>query len=218
MPDPINWSLVWPYYLAAFALAYLLGSVPFGLVLTRLAGLGDIRKIGSGNIGATNVLRTGRKGLAAATVLLDGGKGAVAVLIAGIWGPDMALMAGYGAVIGHLLPIWLRFKGGKAVATTLGVLLAIAFPVGVAACVTWLVVAAATRYSSLASLLSVAAAPFYALYLPLLWAGGAEALGDRQIAIFAAILAVLVWIKHHANIRRLLNGTETRIGHRDRGA
>jgi glycerol-3-phosphate acyltransferase PlsY len=218
MPDPISWSLVWPYYLAAFAGAYLLGSVPFGLVLTRLAGLGDIRNIGSGNIGATNVLRTGRKGLAAATLLLDGAKGAVAVLIAGRWGPDMALMAGYGALLGHLFPVWLKFKGGKGMATTLGVLLAIDFPVGAAACLTWLLVAVVTRYSSLASLLSIAAAPLYALYLPLLWKSGAESLGDRQVAVFAAILAVLVWCKHHSNIRRLLNGTETRIGHRDRGA
>lgn len=218
MPDPISWSLVWPYYLAAFAGAYLLGSIPFGLVLTRLAGLGDIRRIGSGNIGATNVLRTGRKGLAAATLLLDGAKGAVAVLIAGHWGPDMALMAGYGAVIGHLFPVWLKFMGGKGVATTLGVLLAINFPVGLAACITWLVVAAVTRYSSVAALLALAAAPLYALYLPLLWAGGAESIGDRQIAVFAAILAILVWIKHHSNIRRLLSGTETKIGRREERA
>lgn len=218
MPDPISWSLVWPYYLAAFAGAYLLGSIPFGLVLTRLAGLGDIRRIGSGNIGATNVLRTGRKGLAAATLLLDGAKGAVAVLIAGHWGPDMALMAGYGAVIGHLFPVWLKFRGGKGVATTLGVLLAINFPVGLAACITWLVIAAVTRYSSVAALLALAAAPLYALYLPLLWAGGAESIGDRQIAVFAAILAILVWIKHHSNIRRLLSGTETKIGRREERA
>jgi acyl phosphate:glycerol-3-phosphate acyltransferase len=215
MPDPISWSLVWPYYLAAFVGAYLLGSVPFGLVLTQLAGLGDIRRVGSGNIGATNVLRTGRKGLALATLLLDGGKGAVAVLIASRWGPDTALMAGYGAVIGHLFPVWLKFKGGKGVATALGVLLAIEFPVGIAACVTWLLVAAVTRYSSVAALLAVAAAPLYALYLPLLWASGAESIGNRQIAVFAAILAVLVWIKHHGNIRRLLSGTETKIGRRE---
>jgi glycerol-3-phosphate acyltransferase PlsY len=212
MPDPISWSLVWPYYLAAFSLSYLLGSVPFGLVLTKLSGLGDIRAIGSGNIGATNVLRTGRKGLAAATLLLDGAKGAIAVLIAGLWGPDMALMAGYGALLGHLFPVWLRFKGGKGVATTLGVLLAIAFPIGAAACLTWLIVAVLFRYSSLASLVSVALAPVYALFLPLLWRTGAESIGDRQIAVFAAILAVLVWIKHHENIRRLLNGTESKIG------
>jgi acyl phosphate:glycerol-3-phosphate acyltransferase len=216
MPSPISWSLVWPYYLAAFSFAYLLGSIPFGLVLTKLAGLGDIRSIGSGNIGATNVLRTGRKGLALATLLLDGGKGAVAVLIAGLWGPDMALMAGYGALLGHLFPVWLKFKGGKGVATTLGILLAIDFPVGAAACLTWLLVAAVTRYSSLASLLSIAAAPLYALYLPLLWATGAVSIGNTQVAVFAAILAVLVWIKHHSNIRRLLSGTETKIGRRER--
>jgi glycerol-3-phosphate acyltransferase PlsY len=216
MPAAISWSLGWPYLLAAFALAYLLGSVPFGLVLTKLAGLGDIRNIGSGNIGATNVLRTGRKGLAAATLLLDGGKGVVAVLVAGLWGPDAALMAGYGALLGHLFPVWLKFKGGKGVATTLGVLLAIDFPVGVAACLTWLIVAAVTRYSSLAALLSIAAAPLYALYLPLLWATGAVSIGNTQVAVFAAILAVLVWIKHHSNIRRLLSGTETKIGHRER--
>jgi glycerol-3-phosphate acyltransferase PlsY len=216
MPDPISWSLVWPYYVAAFALSYLLGSIPFGLVLTKLAGLGDIRRIGSGNIGATNVLRTGNKGLAAATLILDGAKGAVAVLIAGLWGPDMQLMAGYGSLLGHLFPVWLGFKGGKGVATTLGILLAIAFPVGAAACLTWLLVAFTTRYSSVAALVSVAVAPLYALYLPLLWRSGAESVGDTQIAVFAAVLAVLVWIKHHANIRRLLSGTETKIGHRER--
>jgi glycerol-3-phosphate acyltransferase PlsY len=216
MPNPISWSLVWPYYLAAFSFAYLLGSIPFGLVLTKLAGLGDIRRIGSGNIGATNVLRTGRKGLAAATLLLDGAKGAVAVLIAGHWGPDMQLMAGYGALLGHLFPVWLKFKGGKGVATTLGILLAIDFPVGLAACLTWLVVAFVTRYSSVAALVSIAVAPLYALYLPLLWAKGTESIGDTQIAVFAAVLAVLVWIKHHTNIRRLLSGTETKIGHRER--
>jgi acyl phosphate:glycerol-3-phosphate acyltransferase len=216
MPNPISWSLVWPYYLAALALAYLLGSIPFGLVLTKLAGLGDIRRIGSGNIGATNVLRTGRKGLAAATLVLDGAEGAVAVLIAGLWGPDMQLMAGYGALLGHLFPVWLKFKGGKGMATTLGVLLAIDFPVGAAACLTWLLVAFVTRYSSLASLVSIAVAPLYALYLPLLWAKGAESIGNTQIAVFAAILAVLVWVKHHSNIRRLLSGTETKIGHRER--
>lgn len=212
MPDPISWSFVWPYLLAAFAGGYLLGSIPFGLVLTRLAGLGDIRKIGSGNIGATNVLRTGRKGLAAATLLLDGGKGALAILIAQNSGPDMALMAGFGAVLGHLFPVWLRFKGGKGVATTLGALLAIHFPTGAATCLTWLAVAALFRYSSLAALIAVAAAPFYALYLPLLWAPDSVALGDPQIAEFAAIVAVLVWIKHHGNIRRLLAGTEPKIG------
>jgi glycerol-3-phosphate acyltransferase PlsY len=204
------------FLVAALLIGYLLGSIPFGLVLTKLAGTQDLRSIGSGNIGATNVLRTGRKGLAAATLVLDGAKGAVAVLIAGLWGPDMQLMAGYGALLGHLFPVWLKFKGGKGMATTLGVLLAIDFPVGAAACLTWLLVAFVTRYSSLASLVSIAVAPLYALYLPLLWAKGAESIGNTQIAVFAAILAVLVWVKHHSNIRRLLSGTETKIGHRER--
>jgi glycerol-3-phosphate acyltransferase PlsY len=214
MPDPISWSLVWPYFLAALAGGYLLGSVPFGLVLTKVAGLGDIRNIGSGNIGATNVLRTGRKGLAAATLILDGAKGAVAVLIAAAWGPDTALMAGYGAILGHLFPVWLGFNGGKGVATTLGILLAISWPIGVAACLTWLAVAAIFRYSSLAALIAVAAAPIYAWWLPLLWAPDRVAGGDLQLAQFAAVLAVLVWIKHHTNIWRLLRGTEPRIGKR----
>ena len=152
MPDPISWSHSGPFLAAALLVGYLLGSLPFGLILTRLAGLGDLRRIGSGNIGTTNVLRTGRKDLAAATLLLDGGKGAAAVLLAGIWGPDTALMAGLGAMLGHLYPVWLKFKGGKGVATALGILLAIAWPVGIAACATWLAVAAAFRFSSLSAL------------------------------------------------------------------
>ena len=202
MPDPISWSFVWPYFLAAFAGAYLLGSIPFGLVLTRAAGLGDIRAIGSGSIGATNVLRTGRKWLAALTLVLDGAKGAVAVLLAQSWGPDMGLVAGYGALIGHMFPVWLRFNGGKGVATALGAWLAIAFPVGLAACVTWLVVAALFRYSSLASLLAVAASPLYAWFIH----------GDLQLVEFGIIIAALVWVRHHANLRRLLTGHEPRIG------
>jgi len=208
MPHPLpDWSFVWPYFLAAFAGGYLLGAIPFGLVLTRLAGLGDIRKVGSGNIGATNVLRTGRKGLAACTLLLDAVKGAVAVLIAQRWGPDMGLMAGYGAVAGHLFPVWLGFKGGKGVATTLGVLMAVSWEVGLAACATWLVIAAVFRYSSLAALVAVAAAAPYGWFIG----------GDLQLAEFAGILAVFVWAKHHANIRRLLTGTEPRIGRKPAG-
>lgn len=202
MPDPISWSFVWPYFFAAFAGAYLLGSIPFGLVLTRAAGLGDIRAIGSGSIGATNVLRTGRKWLAALTLVLDGAKGAVAVLFAQSWGPDMGLVAGYGALIGHMFPVWLRFNGGKGVATALGAWLAIAFPVGLAACATWLVVAALFRYSSLASLLAVAASPLYAWFIH----------GDLQLVEFGIIIAALVWVRHHANLRRLLTGHEPRIG------
>jgi len=183
-------------------LGYVFGSVPFGLLLTRAAGLGDIRAIGSGSIGATNVLRTGKKGLAAATVLLDGGKGAAAVLIAlAVAGHDAALWAGLGAVLGHLFPVWLRFKGGKGVATGYGVLIAAAWPVGLAAGAVWLIVAALLRVSSLAGLVSFALAPFLA------WA-----LGDPDIAKLAAAIAVLVFVRHHANIRRLLAGTEPRIG------
>ncbi len=202
MPDPISWEFAGPYLIAALIGGYLLGSIPFGLVLTRLAGLGDIRKMGSGNIGATNVLRTGRKGLAAATLLLDGGKGAAAVLIAGIWGPDTSLMAGLGAMLGHLFPVWLKFKGGKGVATALGILLAIAWPVGLACCATWLAVAGIFRFSSLSALVAFLAAPLYAWLL----------LGDLQMVEFAAILAALVWVRHHSNIRRLLKGEEERIG------
>jgi glycerol-3-phosphate acyltransferase PlsY len=190
-----------PLYFVAAAVGYLLGSVPFGLILTRLAGMGDVRAVGSGNIGATNVLRTGNKALAAATLLLDGGKGAAAVLVFFAWTGPFGLIAGFAAVIGHNFPIWLRFKGGKGVATTFGVLLAAAWPVGVLACLTWLVVAAVFRYSSLAALAALAFAPFYALWL-----------ASAPMAVLAAALALLSFIRHHANIRRLIGGVEPRIG------
>ena len=196
-------AYTWPYYLGA-VLGYLLGSVPFGLVLTRVAGLGDIRRIGSGNIGATNVLRTGRKGLAAATLLLDGGKGAAAVLIARHWGPDMAILAGCGAMLGHLFPVWLGFKGGKGVATGLGALLALDWRIGLLACAVWLLAAFLFRYSSLAAILAFAAAPVAAWLI-----------ATRQLAAVALFLAVLVWLRHHQNIRRLLTGQEPRIGKKD---
>ncbi len=186
----------------AAAGGYLLGSVPFGLVLTKLAGVGDIRAIGSGNIGATNVLRTGRKGLAAATLILDGAKGAAAALLAlALAGREAALVAGLAAVLGHDFPVWLGFKGGKGVATTLGTLIAIAWPVGVGACLTWIAIAALTRLSSLAALAALGLAPLYAY-----------ALGDRPAAVLALILGVLGFLGHHQNIRRLLKGREPRIG------
>ena len=185
---------------------YLLGSVPFGLVFTRLAGLGDIRKIGSGNIGATNVLRTGNKLLALATLICDSGKGAAAALVAGhFWGMDAAMMAGFAGVVGHNFPIWLKFKGGKGVATTLGVLLAINWEVGLATCATWLLVAGTFRYSSLAAILALIAAPFYAYWIQ-----------GESMAVMAGVLAVLAVVRHQANITRLLNGTETKIGHKSK--
>ena len=188
--------------LIAFVGGYLLGSIPFGLVLTKLAGLGDIRSIGSGNIGTTNVLRTGNKPLALAVLILDSGKGAVAVLLAlALLGPAATPAAALGAVIGHLFPVWLRFKGGKGVATTLGALLALAWPVGLIACAIWLGVALIFRISSAAALTAVAVAPVAALLLR-----------GSSLAVFVLIVAALVWFKHAENIRRLLAGTEPRLG------
>lgn len=201
MPDPISWAYSWPYYAVALAAGYVLGSIPVGLLLARLFGHGDIRAIGSGNIGATNVLRTGNKPLAAVTLLLDGAKGAAAVLLAAIYGPDLALTAGFAAVIGHVAPVWLLFRGGKGVATSLGVLLAIDWRLGLIACAVWLAVAALFRYSSLASLVALVSAPGFG-YL----------LAGRQLSELAAMLAAIVVLKHHGNIRRLVSGRESRIG------
>ncbi|HEX7388488.1 MAG TPA: glycerol-3-phosphate 1-O-acyltransferase PlsY [Acidiphilium sp.] len=181
-------------------IGYLLGSIPFGLLLTRAAGLGDIRKIGSGNIGATNVLRTGHKGLAALTLLLDGLKGVIAVLLTHNEGRWVAVIAGLFAVIGHLYPVWLKFRGGKGIAVGLGVLLAEAFPVGLIACAIWLVMAFWKRMSSLAALTAFALAPIVALLF-----------GDWRVAIFAVPITALVFHKHRANIERLRAGTEPRI-------
>ena len=181
---------------------YLLGSVPFGLVITRALGLGDLRQIGSGNIGATNVLRTGNKGAALATLLLDSGKGAIAVMLARHFaGETAAILAGGAAFLGHCFPIWLRFKGGKGVATFLGTVIALNWPLGLIACTTWALTAAITRISSLSALLAAALAPVFA------WG-----LGRTDIAAVAAFMAVLIFIRHHANISRLLAGTEPRIG------
>ncbi|QDH73414.1 glycerol-3-phosphate 1-O-acyltransferase PlsY [Brevundimonas sp. M20] len=191
---------------------YLLGSIPFGVVLTRAAGAGDVRNIGSGNIGATNVLRTGRKDLALATLLLDAGKGAAALLIARtLFGNEVAgAVAGGAAFLGHLFPVWLGFKGGKGVATFFGLLLAAAWPLGLLAGVTWLLMAALFRISSLSALVASAAAPVYAI-LPLA-ALGLPAPG--AILILAIFTAVLIWIRHADNIGRLLKGVEPRIGAR----
>jgi glycerol-3-phosphate acyltransferase PlsY len=201
MPHPMgDWSYLWPFALGA-ALAYLLGSIPFGLVLTKLAGYGDIRRIGSGNIGATNVLRTGNQALAALTLVLDAGKGAAAVLIADQFGPDMKAYAAAFAFLGHLFPVWLHFKGGKGVATAGGILLAYAWPVGLAAALTWLAIALLTRYSSIAALVTALLAPLYAWLLT----------REFQPTQVVAFLALLIILRHHANIRRLIRGEEAKI-------
>jgi acyl phosphate:glycerol-3-phosphate acyltransferase len=202
MTASVAWSLA-PSLLVASAVGYLCGSIPFGLVVTRLAGTDDIRTLGSGNIGATNVLRTGRRELAAATLAGDMLKGTVAVLaINAIWGRDAAMVAALGAFLGHLLPVWARFRGGKGVATYLGVLAALSpFPGAVAFAALWLAVAYLTRYSSLAALLACAATP------AVLWA-----VGDHRAAMLFCLLSVLIFVTHRANIVRLIAGTEGKIG------
>jgi len=203
MLHPINWSLALPYYSVALVFGYLLGSIPFGVILTRLAGMADIRSIGSGNIGATNVLRMGNKALAAATLFGDMLKGTLAaVVMYRLWGGDLAILAALGAFLGHLFPVWLRFNGGKGVATYIGLLLGLGLWIGTLAfCGLWVIVAAAMRYSSLAALIASACTP------PLLWLNG-----DRQQAQLFALLSILLWIKHAGNIRRLVSGTEGKIG------
>jgi len=191
-------------HFVAIICGYILGSIPFGLVITRLTGQSDIRKIGSGNIGATNVLRSGNKILALATLLLDSSKGAAAALIFGSFDPLAGLIGGGFAVIGHNFPIWLNFIGGKGVATTLGVLIALAWPVGVTACITWILVAFFFRISSLAALVALSTSPFYAWWL-------ADYHGLTALAI---LLATLSLIRHHENIVRLINGQESKIGNR----
>ena len=188
--------------LLALAFGYLCGSIPFGLILTKVAGTQDLRSIGSGNIGATNVLRTGRKGLAAATLIGDMLKGTVAVIAAGQFaGPDAAIIAGFGAFLGHLFPVWLKFKGGKGVATYIGLLLGLFWPAALAFCAIWLAVAFLLRYSSLAALVASALTPL-GLYFD----------GHPALALLFAVLTVLLWIMHRANIKRLLSGAEGKIG------
>ena len=191
-----------PLLIVVACLAYLAGSVPFGLLITRAMNLGDLRQIGSGNIGATNVLRTGDRRAAAATLVLDALKGAVAVLAArAALGEDAAQIAGGAALLGHLFPVWLGFNGGKGVATFLGVVLALAWPVGLLACATWLVMGFALRISSLSALTAVVLSPVYAVLT-----------GHGQAAVLILAMAALVVMRHAANIRRILNGTEPRIG------
>jgi glycerol-3-phosphate acyltransferase PlsY len=193
--------------LLAFAFGYLLGSIPFGVLLTRATGGPDLRSIGSGNIGATNVLRTGRKGLAAATLLCDVFKGTVAVVAATHYGPDAALAAGLGAFLGHLFPIWLKFKGGKGVATYIGLLIGLHWPAALIFCAIWLMVAAVSRYSSLAALIASALTPL-----------GLWLLGRPDAAALFLLLTVLLWVMHRANIARLLNGSEGKVGAKAAGS
>jgi glycerol-3-phosphate acyltransferase PlsY len=187
--------------LGALVVGYLLGSIPFGVIFTRMAGLGDIRNVGSGNIGATNVLRTGRKGLAAATLVGDALKGTAAVLLARYWNPDLMTIAALGAFIGHLFPVWLGFKGGKGVATFIGILIGLKPLAALAFVVIWLLVAFASRYSSLSALIASAATPV------VLWL-----LDEPRMAGIAILLVSLLWWKHSENIKRLLAGTEGKIG------
>lgn len=200
MIDPLGGPAYWWPFVLGFVISYLIGSIPFGLILTRLFGAGDLRAIGSGNIGATNVLRTGRKSLALATLLLDGLKGALPVWIGSTFGPDMAIVAGLGAVIGHCFPIWLKFIGGKGVATAAGVILTMAPLAGLLALAVFLIAVFLTRYVSLGSILAAAsAAPF------------AYLLGSIQAAELFLLIGLIIILKHQANIRRLIAGNESKV-------
>ncbi len=201
MPDATGWTSAAPALIGMLVFGYLLGSIPFGLIFTRVAGLGDIRAIGSGNIGATNVLRTGHKGLAAATLVADALKGTLAVLVAARLGPQAAIIAGLGAFVGHLFPIWLNFKGGKGVATYLGVLIGLYWPSAIVFAVVWLAAAAATRFSSVGALSASVAAPLSLFYF-----------GETEIGLLFVLLSIILWLKHSDNIRRLTAGSEGRIG------
>ncbi|WP_082546956.1 glycerol-3-phosphate 1-O-acyltransferase PlsY [Rhizobium sp. Root483D2] len=199
--DIFSWQLGLALTAGAVIFGYLLGSIPFGLILTRMAGLGDVRKIGSGNIGATNVLRTGNKKLAAATLLLDALKGTAAAAIASRWGIEAGIAAGFAAFIGHLYPVWLGFKGGKGIATYIGVLLGLAPVMVLLFAAIWLAMAKITRYSSLSALVATLIVPVVLL-----------ATGYGKIGLLFVVMSVITWIKHRANIQRLLAGTESRIG------
>ncbi|MEM7544934.1 MAG: glycerol-3-phosphate 1-O-acyltransferase PlsY [Pseudomonadota bacterium] len=202
LPDVMSWQLGWPYFLAAFVCGYLAGSIPFGVLVARLMNLGDLRNIGSGNIGATNVLRTGSKKAAALTLACDMAKGWIPVAIFLMqWGEFAAQLAGLGAFLGHLFPVWLRFQGGKGVAVFLGIILGLDLYAGLLCCAAWLVAAAAFRMSSLAALLMSLSAPVF------LWLMGEN--GPIWAVIF---LIILIWNKHEDNIRRILAGTEPKIG------
>lgn len=211
MPPSEDWTAVLPFMLGlclfSSAVGYLLGSIPFGLILTKLTGRGDVRAIGSGNIGATNVLRTGSRGLAALTLLCDVFKGTLAVWIGSQFGPYAAISAGLGAFLGHLFPVWLSFRGGKGVATYIGVALGLYWPAALAFCVVWLLVAVATRYSSLAALIASAAT-----------VGTLAIVGQWPLAVLFGLLTVLLYVRHAANIRRLMTGQETRIGENKQNA
>jgi len=207
MLHPLDWLPSLADFAGAFVFGYLCGSIPFGILLTRLAGTPDLRAIGSGNIGATNVLRTGRKELAAATLAGDLLKGTAAVLLTGYWlGRDPAIVAAVGAFFGHLFPVWLRFRGGKGVATYIGVLLGLAWPTAIVFCAIWLAVAGLTRYSSLAALVASAATPAF-----LWWRG------EPKMALVFLLLSAILWITHRGNIARILGGTEGKIGARAEG-
>ena len=199
--DLFSWQLGLPSTALSLAFGYLLGSIPFGLILTRMAGLGDVRKIGSGNIGATNVLRTGNKKLAAATLLLDALKGTAAAAIASLWGVEAGIAAGLAAFLGHLYPVWLGFKGGKGVATYIGVLLGLVPWMVLVFAAIWLAMAKISRYSSLSALVATAVIPVV-LYLT----------GHEKVALLFAVMTLITWVKHRTNIQRLIAGTESRIG------
>jgi glycerol-3-phosphate acyltransferase PlsY len=199
MPDIVSSG---PTLLLWALIAYIIGSIPFGLILARVMGLGNLRDIGSGNIGATNVLRTGSKKAAALTLLLDGGKGAVVVLLARAYADaDASQIAAFAVMIGHCFPVWLKFRGGKGVATFLGLLYALAWPIGIAACLSWLVTALVFRFSSLAALVAAASTMVWAVVL-----------GEPQIFMLCAFLTALIFWRHAGNIRRLVDGTEGKIG------